>query len=558
MDSPALASSSAFAPKLFSGVELIDRAWGGLYRGGSYLLYGRAASGRDLMTLRFAQTGAEHGESCLFVSPARPKDLMIQAASIGFDLRHAYENGTVKLMRIPPTLAADGGDEDEALLRGLRDLVALVRQHRPSRLVIGDFMPFVLFRSEARFRAAFLEMLEHTDVLDMTTLLVMSEPANAQSKKVIDFMGEHMTGTVHVEMPENDADSSKRRLTLTPRIGHLRKRLVELWDVNDLLDEPSAAYPTPPAPRALEAPAAAPAAAPAEDAVPPPTPEPMAHQALSPLERFEAPAPTATRGIRRGRTLADLTGTLDHADAAPAPAMPAAPAMPVPAMPAVPDALPPFVVETPSAPAPAPLEAPPAAYAPPAEEPARWSDMPAPVAPIVAPVIAPDPASFTPAPFAPADFAPPAPPAPTAPAAPALFVLDPRLDRDAFETRLQQHFALHAHDGTPFLLVAMRLDRSASVLNPFNFDFVSDVVSDALRPTDDLLVDPASERLVVLLPGSDGDAFSAFITRVKQRLREDAPQQAEELLRAISAIAVANGRMFGSAQEFLAYALDKP
>lgn len=505
MESSALATplASSFAPKLFTGVAIIDRVWGGLYRGGSYLLYGRAASGRDLVTLRFAQTGAEYGESCLYVSPARPKDLIIQAASIGFNLRQAYEDGTVKLMRIPPSLAADAGDEDEALLRSMRDLVALVRQHRPERLVINDFMPFVQFRSEARFRNAFAELLEHTDVLDMTTLLVMSEPANAQSKKVVDFMGEQMTGTIHLEMPENDADSSKRRLTFVPRLGHVRKRSVELWDVNDLLNEPEATYPVRPESRLLEAPE--PEAAVKETVIvePEPLPEPTA---------------PATRGIRLGRSLADLDQTLTPTPLADEP-----------------QTLPPFVVDAP--PAATPFVTPAVADA---DEAPRWADTPVatPPAPIVTPLIVPD----VPAPAA----------------ASTGFVLDPRLDRDAFGVRLQQHFDLHGQNGTPFLLVAMRLDRSAAALHAFTFDFVSDVVSDALRPSDDLLVDPASERLVVLLPGSDGEAANAFFTRLKQRLREDAPDQAEDLLRAISAIAVANGRMFGTSDEFLAYALDTP
>lgn len=543
----ATSSASSFAPKLFSGVELIDRAWGGLYRGGSYLLYGRAASGRDLVTLRFAQTGAEHGEPCLFVSPARPKDLMIQAASIGFNLRHHYEDGTVKLMRIPPSLAGEG-DEDDAILRSMRDLVALVRQHKPARLVFNDFMPFVLFRSDARFRAAFSEMLEHMDVLDMTTMLVMSEPANAQSKKVIDFIGEQMTGTIHLEMPENDAESSKRRVTLSPRLGHARKRIVELWDVNDLLDEPEAAYPVRPEPALL------------------PAPEVETEPALVEAEAASSlPEPPATRGIRLGRLLADMPE--GGADAAPAPAAPAHAAHPLD------ETLAPFVVPV----DPTPLPAFDAFGAD--DEPARWFDgrmeheTATPTAPVVTPVIMPEALppfptpTHAPAPVFPAPAAPAMAGAATGVAATggaamtgstASGLLDPRLDRDGFGARLQQHFDLHAQNGTPFLLVAMRLDRSAAALSAFTFDFVADVVGDALRPADDLLVDPASERLVVLLPGSDGDAANTFFTRLKQRLREDAPEQAEELLRAISAIAVANGRMFGSAEEFLAYALDTP
>ena len=89
MVSPVLAApahavaASPIASRLHSGIPLLDRLWGGLYRGGSYLFYGRSGSGRDFAALRFAQAGVELGEPCLIVSPARPKDLTIQAAALG-------------------------------------------------------------------------------------------------------------------------------------------------------------------------------------------------------------------------------------------------------------------------------------------------------------------------------------------------------------------------------------------------------------------------------------------------------------------------------------------
>ena len=147
--------------------------------------------------------------------------LAVQAASIGFDLRGAYEAGLVKLLRIPPTMAYQGS-EDDGILRAMRDLVALIRQHRPQRLVVNDFMPFVLFRSFDRLKAAVVDLLEHTDVLDMTMLLVMSEPGNEQSKRIVEFVGSQMTGSVRVEMLDDQPEATSRRLTLTPNIGHIR------------------------------------------------------------------------------------------------------------------------------------------------------------------------------------------------------------------------------------------------------------------------------------------------------------------------------------------------
>ncbi len=292
-----------YSPLLPTGVDVVDRVWGGLYRGGSYLLYGRGASGRDLLTLRFTQTGAELGESCLFISTARPKDLMIQAASIGFDLREAYEQEKVKLLRVPPTLAHQGG-EDVGVLRAMRDLVALIREHRPQRLVVNDFMPFVMFRSYDRLRASIVDLLEQTDVLDMTMILMMSEPGNEQSRRVVDFVASQMTGAVHLEMVSEDQESTLRRLTFQPNIGHVRGRRTEPWDLADMLKPVTVPVqaarrmlpappqmPEPPRSRGIRLGSAEAAPAPTPSVVFKPLPAPDPYVAPRPSPSYAAPEP---------------------------------------------------------------------------------------------------------------------------------------------------------------------------------------------------------------------------------------------------------------------------
>jgi archaellum biogenesis ATPase FlaH len=234
MNATSNVSTVSFAPKHLSGIDVVDGAWGGLYRGGSYLVYGRAASGRGLLTLTFAHTGAQLGEPVLFVSPDRHKDLMIQAASIGFNLRESYENGIVRLMRVPPLMNLQNMGDD-GVAGALWDLVNLIRQHRPTRLIMNDFMPFVAFRSFDRFRNEFIQFLEQIDSLETTMMLVMPEPANQQSKRVIEFMASQMTGSMHIELADDNPTTTKRRITLIPHIGHIKRQVVDYWDLEDLI-----------------------------------------------------------------------------------------------------------------------------------------------------------------------------------------------------------------------------------------------------------------------------------------------------------------------------------
>ncbi|QXD16464.1 hypothetical protein GQ464_005805 [Rhodocaloribacter litoris] len=439
---------STLAPKLLSGIDVIDEQWGGLYRGGSYLVYGSAVSGRTLLPLMFIQTGVLLDDSCLLISPERPKDLTIQAASIGFDLRAAHTAGKVRLMRIPPLFNLQNVGDD-GVARALHDLVAIIRQHQPDRLAITDFTPFVHFRSFDRMKSEFIHLLEQIDPVETTLMLALNEPASRQEEEAVSFIQNQMTGSIHITLVEGDT-STRRRLTLIPHIGHLRRVVIDDWDLTAMIatgEEIAASVRMLPGQRAAERKAA-------ETTLPPP-------------------------------------------EAAPPPLEPPA-----------------FTIEPPS-----------------------FIPVPPPEAP------APEP-----------------PPSEGETTGPEAFPPAEEItyeDREAFRDRLQQHFDQRDRDATPFLLLALRMDRSRGKTRPFDFEFILDLVSESLREQDAMLADTEKERLVVLLGDSRPEEAQRFFSRLKDRLRQEAPQQADHLLHAVSAIVVPDGRPFQNADEFLTYALDE-
>ena len=128
-------------------------------------------------------------------------------------------------------------------------------------------------------------------------------------------------------------------------------------------------------------------------------------------------------------------------------------------------------------------------------------------------------------------------------------------DRDAFGLRLQQQYHQYALNETPFLLIAMRGDGQAA--QGLDFSLLYHCVLQLLTEHDDWLVDPPNKRLIVLLPASSLDDARLFFARLKIRLRETAPQQAEAYLYSISAITIANGSPFQNAEDFLSVALEE-
>lgn len=227
-------TKSDYMPYLSSGIETIDSAWGGLFCGGAYLFYGEAAAGRHLLTLLFARAGDEFDEQTIFISSDRYSELKIQSGSLGFDLEAVLASGNLHLVRIPPRMKLrEIGDDGVA--QALHSLTNPFKSYRPKRIIINDFMPFVAFRSFERFRMEFVRFLERTDALGSTLILGMSEPANEHSRRVIEFMISHLTGAVHIERDAEDPGSTKRKLTLIPTSGHIKRYSFEHWDLEDVV-----------------------------------------------------------------------------------------------------------------------------------------------------------------------------------------------------------------------------------------------------------------------------------------------------------------------------------
>lgn len=503
---------STYAPKLLTGINVIDEAWGGLYRGGSYLLYGQAWTGRSLLNLQFAFTGVKQKERCLYIFPERPRDLIIQAASINFDLRGVVEDGLVKLMRIPPSFKPNELT-DEELHKALTDLVQVVAQENPDRLIIDNFSRFAQFKSFNAFQDAFIDMLERIELVDTTLMFALGEPANDNARNVIEFIARQVTGTVHIALDQDDPHSSRRLITIIPNIGHLEGAVADYWDIGQTVANnetyqlslmAAAQQPVVPEPEPVVVPEPVAAAPVVETPVSEPEKEEQNGQPFF-LPGLSQPPRRLSELPRRFNT---VTGMPIYQEAPAVIAPPAVKSAPVP---------PPII--QPIQPAAEPLSLP-------SFEQLEY------IQPEVAP--ADDAGDFQ---DDVRDFS----------------------NRPVFLSRLEQQFK-HRDAGTgyPFLLIAMRMDRGeGKKVRPFDFEFILDLVTDALRPDDSLLVNHERERLVMLRSNIGAEESQSFFTDLMGQLRQEAPQQAEHLLRSVSAIVVPDGKPFKTAEDFLAYAMDR-
>ena len=206
-----------------SGFTFIDQNWGGIYRGGSYLLIGPRKSGRTLIGLQFALEAAKSNEVCLYFTLMRPKDLMIQAASLNFDIQTYMNQNLIIVVRVaPPNDIYEMYNPDDYLVEYLNDIVTVVEQYHPTRIIFDELTPFVGFRNLDYLKDAFLHTLETIEERDITSLFIISEPATQKAQSIVEGLSQYVTAMIRLK---KDAYGKEDRyqggfVTITPNVGH--------------------------------------------------------------------------------------------------------------------------------------------------------------------------------------------------------------------------------------------------------------------------------------------------------------------------------------------------
>ena len=205
-----------------SGISFIDNAWGGFYRGGTYLLIGPKKSGRTLLGLQFAMECASKKEVCLYFTSMRPKDLMIQAASIDFDLQHYMNQNFIIVVRVAsPTDLYEVDNPDNFLVEYLNDIVALVEQYQPNKIVFDELTPFIGFNDIHLLKEVFGQTVEGIEENSITSLFILGDPVSPLTNSIVDALASSSTGIIYLQKNEDEVNQIKGgTITITPNIGH--------------------------------------------------------------------------------------------------------------------------------------------------------------------------------------------------------------------------------------------------------------------------------------------------------------------------------------------------
>ena len=204
-----------------SGIPIVDSAWGGFYHGGTYLLVGEKKSGKTLLSLQYAVEAAKNKQVCLYFTNSRPNDLMIHAASIDIDLETYINQNTIIVVRVAqPTENTEFKSRDEFLSDYLRDIISVINQYNPTRIIFDELTPYVEFESTNNLREAYGSMIESIEDLGITSLLILREPAAQSSKMIFNVLNSFATGIIQLHKAEDSEEQQPGIIDITPNIGH--------------------------------------------------------------------------------------------------------------------------------------------------------------------------------------------------------------------------------------------------------------------------------------------------------------------------------------------------
>jgi len=206
-----------------SGITLVDKCWGGFYRGGTYLLIGARKSGKTMLGLQYAMECARQNEICLYFTSMRPKDLMILAASIDFDLQDYMNQNLIIVVRVasPKDVIKVSGN-DEFYVEYLRDIVTVVEKYKPSKIIFDEITPYIGFDNVNLLKQTFLKTTEIIEDSGITSVFVLGEPATPAARKIVETLSGFSTGVITLQ--KNIFGEHGGIMYLTPNIGHTEGR----------------------------------------------------------------------------------------------------------------------------------------------------------------------------------------------------------------------------------------------------------------------------------------------------------------------------------------------
>jgi circadian clock protein KaiC len=112
-------------------------------------------------------------------------------------------------------------DVDQYLAEYLNNIVTVVEQYQPSKIVFDELTPFVGFQNINLLQDTFLKTIEAIEDFGITSLFILGEPATQFAEQIIDALTKYGTGIIYLRNGVlSDKEYHGGIMTIFPNIGH--------------------------------------------------------------------------------------------------------------------------------------------------------------------------------------------------------------------------------------------------------------------------------------------------------------------------------------------------
>lgn len=201
-----------------SGIPLVDKVWGGFYIGGTYFLVGPRGSGKTTLGIQYARQCVRQKQVCLFFTSLNPKDMLKLANVIDFDIKAFMSQNLIILIKIElPELSNDFVKHDDELVMNWTEIVSVIEEYDVDKIIFDDFTPFIDFNRPSPLKDAFHNLTGTLEEKFMTSLFILSEPANEFAEDMVNTVLEEGNGVININ---NGEQEKGREMTIAPIAGH--------------------------------------------------------------------------------------------------------------------------------------------------------------------------------------------------------------------------------------------------------------------------------------------------------------------------------------------------
>ncbi|MBA4320164.1 MAG: hypothetical protein C0412_17325 [Flavobacterium sp.] len=122
----------------------------------------------------------------------------------------------------PPNDIYDMYNPDDYLVEYFHDIITVVDQYKPTRIIFDELTPFVGFKNLDFLRDTFLRTLENIEERDITSMFIISEPATEKAQNIVEGMAQFVTGTILLKKESGGKGDrfQSGQATISPNVGH--------------------------------------------------------------------------------------------------------------------------------------------------------------------------------------------------------------------------------------------------------------------------------------------------------------------------------------------------